>query len=245
MAQPAPAREPNVPTPYVDIYKDGGYLKKNPTWHVEESPFKAKYIMQLLKRHNLSPKTICEAGCGAGEVLRQLQLQMGADREFWGYDISPQAIDFSKPRENDKLHFKLADLGKEREVDFDLLLVLDVVEHLEDYFTFLRDIRPRAKDKIFHFPLDLSVQALLRKRGLMIRREMHAHLHYFTKDTALQSLKDTGYEVLDYFYLPRSNEIGPTLLQKAFNLPRALSFAIHKDLAVRVLGGYSLMILAS
>jgi 2-polyprenyl-3-methyl-5-hydroxy-6-metoxy-1,4-benzoquinol methylase len=199
----------------------------------------------MLRRNNLSPKTICEAGCGAGEVLRQLQLQMGAGHEFWGYDVSPQAIEFSKPRENDKLHFKLADLGKERGVGFDLLLVLDVVEHLEDYFTFLREIRPQAKHKIFHFPLDLSVQAVLRKRGLMTRREMHAHLHYFSKDTAIQTLKDTGYQVQDYIYLPRSNEIGPTLLQKAFSLPRALSFAIHKDLAVRVLGGYSLMILAS
>jgi 2-polyprenyl-3-methyl-5-hydroxy-6-metoxy-1,4-benzoquinol methylase len=199
----------------------------------------------MLRRNNLSPKTICEAGCGAGEVLRQLQLQMGEGHEFWGYDVSPQAIEFSKPRENDKLHFKLADLGKERGVGFDLLLVLDVVEHLEDYFTFLREIRPQAKHKIFHFPLDLSVQAVLRKRGLMTRREMHAHLHYFSKDTAIQTLKDTGYQVQDYIYLPRSNEIGPTLLQKAFSLPRALSFAIHKDLAVRVLGGYSLMILAS
>jgi hypothetical protein len=46
-----------------------------------------------------------------------------------------------------------------------------------------RDFRPRAKHKIFHFPLDLSFQALMRKRGLMTRREMHAHLHYFTKNT--------------------------------------------------------------
>jgi cyclopropane fatty-acyl-phospholipid synthase-like methyltransferase len=244
MAQPAPAREPTPPAVYVDIYKDGEYLKKNPTWHVEESPFKAKYILQLLRRNNLSPRTICEAGCGAGEVLRQLQLQIGVDREFWGYDISPQAREFFKPRENDKLHFKLADLGKERGVFFDLMLVLDVVEHLEDYFTFLREIRPQAQHKIFHFPLDLSVQAVLRKNGLMKRREMYAHLHYFSKETALQTLIDTGYEVLDYFYVPRSNEIGPTLLQKTFRFPRAISFMIHKDFAARVLGGYTLMILA-
>ena len=107
------------------------------------------------------------------------------------------------------------------------------------------EIRPRAKHKIFRFPLDLSVQTVLRERGLMTRREQHAHLHYFSKDTALQTLTDTGYRVLDYFCLPRSNEIGPTLLQKVFSFPRAISFAIHKDLAVRVLGGYSLLILAS
>jgi 2-polyprenyl-3-methyl-5-hydroxy-6-metoxy-1,4-benzoquinol methylase len=245
MPQPAPAREPNLAAPFVDIYKDGEYLKKHPTWHVEESPFKAKYIMEMLRRNNLAPKTICEAGCGVGEVLRQLQLQMDRDREFWGYDISAQAIEIAKARENDRLHFKLADLGKQRGVHFDLLLVLDVVEHLEDYFTFLREIRPQATHKIFHFPLDLSVQAVLREQGLMTRRELHAHLHYFSKETALQTLKDTGYKVQDYWYLPRSNEIGPSLLQKAFRFPRAISFAIHQDLAVRVLGGYSLMILAS
>src|ERR1700683_2277403 len=118
MAQPAPAREPIISAPHPDIYKDGGYLKKNATWHVEEPPFKAKYIMEMLRRNDLSPRTICEAGCGAGEVLRQLQLQMGADHEFWGSDISPPAIEFRQPREHDKLHFKLADLGKERSVSF-------------------------------------------------------------------------------------------------------------------------------
>jgi hypothetical protein len=240
----APAREKSPPSPLVDIYKDGAYLKKNPTWHVEESPFKAKYILRLLGKNNLAPRTICEAGCGAGEVLRQLQLQMSVDREFWGYDISPQAYEFSKSRENDRLHFKLADLGKEQGVSYDLLLILDVIEHLEDYFTFLREIRPQGHNKIFHFPLDLSVQAVVRKNGIMKRREEHAHIHYFTKELALQVLADTGYEVLDYFYAPRSNEIGPQLIQKVFRFPRAVFFAIHKDLAVRVLGGYSLFVLA-
>jgi len=244
MSAPSPALEPRPARSYVELYKDGRYLEKNPTWHVEESPFKAKYILELLWRNNLTPGTICEAGCGAGEVLRQLQLQMSADREFWGYDISPRACEFWKTRENDRLHFKLADLGKEDGVFHDLLLVLDVVEHLEDYFTFLREIHPRAEFTIFHFPLDLSAQVVLRKNGLMKRRELHAHLHYFTKETALRTLLDTGYKVMDHFYTPRSNELGSELIQRLLRFPRALFFAIHEDLAVRVLGGYSLMVLA-
>jgi hypothetical protein len=229
---------------YIDIYKDGAYLTKNPTWHVEESPFKAKYILNLLKRNNLSPKSICEAGCGAGEVLKQLQSKMDTDCEFWGYDISPQAIHFSRSRENAMLHFKLADVCKEQDVSFDLTLILDVVEHLEDYFSFLRDLRSKSRYKIFHFPLDLSAQAVVRKNGMMKRREEHAHLHYFTKELALQVLIDTGYQVVDWFYLPRSNEIGPNLIQKLFSVPRTMLFTLHRDLAVRTLGGYSLMVLA-
>lgn len=228
---------------YADIYKGTAYLEKNPSWHVEESPFKAKYILRALARNHLSPATICEIGCGAGEVLKQLQEKMGAGCEFWGYDISPVAQRLIEPRLNDKLHFKLADPSKEDNY-YDLLLVLDVIEHVEDYFAFLRSLRPIARHKLFHFPLDMSVQAVIRKNGMMKRRVDHAHLHYFTKELALAALADTGYDIQDYFYLPRSNEIGPSLAQKAFRLPRAALYALHRDFAARLLGGYSFMVLA-
>lgn len=242
--EPSPAPQPDISISHKEIYRDGEYLQKNPTWHVEESPFKAKYILQLLNQNRISPRTICEAGCGAGEVLRQLQNQLPKECEFWGYEISPQAYSLSQARANERLHFRLADISQEEHAFYDLLLVLDVVEHLEDYFTFLRAVRQRATYKLFHFPLDISVQAVLRKNGMMKRREEHAHIHFFTKDLALAVLRDTGYELIDYFYAPRSNEIGPRLIQKLFSFPRKISFAIHQDLAVRLLGGYSLMVLA-
>ncbi len=229
---------------YVDLYQGEDYLDKNPQWHVEESPFKARYILKLLERNHLLPETICEVGCGAGEVLKQLQEKMGVDHEFWGYDISSVAHRLSEPRANVTLHFQLGDPSQE-DRHYDLLLVLDVVEHVEDYFAFLRSIRGISPHTLFHFPLDLSVQAVLRRNGMMKRRKDHAHLHYFTKELALQALVDTGYTIRDFFYLPRSNEIGPSLLQKAFRFPRAAFYAINHDVAVRVAGGYSLMILAS
>ncbi len=230
---------------YADIYRDGKYLEAHPAWHAEESPFKAKYILSLLKRNGLAPARICEVGAGAGEVLKQLQEKMGPHCEFCGYEISPAAYELSKSRENDRLHFKLGSPWDETGVPHDLLLVLDVIEHIEDYFTFLRKARPLAHHTIFHIPLDLSAQAVARKNGLMKRRMDHAHLHYFTKETALQTLVDIGYQVQDHFFAPRSNEIGPDLIQKIFRVPRSLFFAIHQDLAVRILGGYSLMVLAS
>ena len=52
------------------IYTNGYYLEKNPTWHVEDSSWKAKNIIKMMKRNNIVPKTICEVGCGAGEILR-------------------------------------------------------------------------------------------------------------------------------------------------------------------------------
>jgi SAM-dependent methyltransferase len=227
-----------------NIYVDGGYAEKNPLWHIDESPFKVKQILRMIEKHSLRPETICEVGCGAGEVLRLLQSKMDTSCIFWGYDISPQALEMSKSRANDHLQFKLADTGQEEGVFFDLILVLDVIEHVEDYYGFLKGIRPRSDLKIFHVPLDLSVQAVLRKRGLLRRREEHRHIQYFTKETALETLKDVGYEVLDYFYTPRCIEMGKKIAQRIVRLPRRICFAIHQDLTVRILGGYSLLVLA-
>ena len=169
---------------------------------------------------------------------------MNNECRFWGYDISLQALKMCDSRANERLQFKLADISQEEGTFFDLILVLDVLEHVEDYFGLLRGMRPKSDLKIFHFPLDLSVQAVLRKRGLLKRRELYGHIHYFTSETALESLKETGYEVLDHFYTPRCIELAKETVQKIARLPRMICFAIHQDLTVRILGGYSLLVLA-
>jgi Methyltransferase domain len=231
---------------FEEIYLSGEYLEKNPTWHVEKSPWKATQIMKMVTRSGIAPKTICEVGCGAGEILRQLQDEMDSTCSFWGYEISPQALELAKSRENERLHFKLADIRQE-EGFFDLMLIVDMLEHLEDCFSFLRDVKPKSQYKIIHFVLDLTVESLLRPNALLGFRNTRGHVghvHYFTKGMALAMVEDLGYEVLDYFYTPRSIKLADTFKRKMLQLPRVLFFSMRKDLAVRVLGGYGLLVLA-
>ncbi len=227
------------------IYRDGSYRKHNPSWHVEESPFKVRQIQRMMKRQNLAPKTVCDVGCGAGLVLAELQPHLPSDCICWGYDVSPDALAMSAGRGNDNLRFRMRDIRKDEcDTFFDLLLMLDVFEHVEDYMGLVRAVRSKARQKLFHIPLDLSVQAVLRKNGLLLRRDHHAHLHYFTKETALRTLTDVGYSIVDYFYTPRCIELGDLFIQKMARIPRQLTFALAPDLTVRVLGGYSLLVLA-
>jgi SAM-dependent methyltransferase len=227
------------------IYRDGSYLKLNPSWHAEESPFKVRQTVKMLKRQNLSPRSICDVGCGVGVVLHELQQHLPPDCECWGYDVSPDAIAMCAGRVNKKLHFRNYDIRRdESDTFFDLLLMLDVFEHVEDYIGLVRAIRSKGKYKLFHIPLDLSVQAVTRRNGLLRRRDDHAHLHYFTKETALRTLTDVGYKLVDFFYTPRCIELGDRFAQKIARPPRKLCFALAPDVTVRVLGGYSLMVLA-
>ncbi len=231
-----------------EMYTSGTYLEKWPTWHTEISPWSARQIFRMMKRNNIAPKTICEVGCGAGEILKQLQLLMNDECTFWGYEISPQAIELCKSRANERLQFQLADFRQEKDVFFDLILIIDVIEHVEDYFSFMRDIQPKGSYKIIHIPMDLTMKSFFRGRLLELRRE-HGHIHYFTRDIALAMLKDIGYDVLDYFYttptidLPTNGSI-PEIRRRLMKLPRKLLFAIHEDVAAQTLGGCSLMVLA-
>src|SRR5947209_19856147 len=117
-----------------ELYTSGEYFEKWPTWHAEESPWRAKQITRMIERNHLAAKTICEVGCGAGEILKQLQARMNDQSTFWGYEISPQAFKICQSRANERLHFKLADFTQEKDAFFDLILMIDVIEHVEDYF---------------------------------------------------------------------------------------------------------------
>jgi len=182
------------------IYEDGTYLRNNPTWHEEESPWKANLVARMLKKHNIRPSTVCEVGCGAGGILECLAETLAEGTAFYGYDISPQAFEISRKKETEQLHFFLADVLQLEDQIFDVILALDVFEHVEDYVGFLRRLREKAAHKVFHIPLDLCVQWVLLSRPILKMRSSFGHIHYFSKETALATLKDAGYEVVDCFY---------------------------------------------
>jgi len=233
-----------VADPNESIYQTGEYVAKNPTYHVEDSAWKAGQVLRLIEKHNLAPQTVCEVGCGAGEILKQLQSRLVADTRFVGYEISPQAFALCQERANDHLQFFCEDLIAAETQPFDLLLCLDVFEHVEDYFGFLRGLRGKAAHKIFHIPLDLSVQWVWRCGPIMREREQAGHLHYFTKETALATLHDAGYEVLDWFYTAGAIANPRSVKARLARWPRRLLSSVNQDLVVRVLGGYSLLVLA-
>lgn len=92
------------------MYTTSEYIEKNPTWHIEDSSWKAKQILKIIKNNKLQPHSICDVGCGAGEILNQLYLQMPNDVSFAGYEISPQAFELYERRKKDRLCFYLKNL---------------------------------------------------------------------------------------------------------------------------------------
>jgi SAM-dependent methyltransferase len=230
---------------FEDIYTSGLYLKHCPDWHTGVSHKKVAHILRMLDRTGIAPQKIGDIGCGAGEILALLQEHMDSSCTFWGYDIAPKAIELAKVKENNRLHFALADFIQVNE-SFDLVLLIDMIEHVENCFQLLRDVRGKSKYIIIQFSLDLTVGALLRANTLLGFRSTHGHvghLHYFTKNIALALLEDLGYEIVDAVYTPEPDPAA-SLFGKMLGLIRKGVYACHKDLAVRLLGGHKLLVLA-
>lgn len=225
----------------MNLYTSDEYGLANPDWHEADSRWKAGHIRRLLERNDVRPESIVDVGCGVGAVLQALAPSVPA--RMTGYDIAPIALERAFAKGTDRLQFKQGDPFQSGET-YDLAMAIDVFEHVEDCFGFLRAMRRLGRRQLYHIPLDLSAQAVARRSALLATRKRIGHLHYFTKETALATLEDTGHHVVDWVYTAGAVEAPDGSLRKRIAaLPRRIGFGLAPDLTVRLLGGFSMMVL--
>jgi SAM-dependent methyltransferase len=228
------------------FYTEGGYYQSNPDWHQEGSKFKADLVLEFIKKFQLPTGLVVEVGCGAGEILAELMRNLSATSVLRGYDISPQAIQIATKKTSSQLSFYLEDYTQLKDAKADLVLVLDVIEHVDDVYSFLRRLRDRGRNFIFHIPLDMSCRTLLKPHVLLQQRTDVGHIHYFTEETMLWMLRDVGFDVEYLIYTkPDVDLIKPgSFKQWIKKVLRKLSYSINKKLSVKLWGGYSALLLA-
>lgn len=224
-------------------YSDGEYLAANPTWGEEDSVWKAEKINALWRRSgHPMPATVAEIGCGAGLILATLQSKFPATVEYSGFDIAPAAIAMAAARARPGLSYHCEDLtGSDR--SFDALLCIDVFEHVENPFEFLRAIRRLAPVVVFNIPLEMHVAGLLINHQQWTRRQ-YGHLHFYTAAVAFETLRECGYSVIAHDYVSRLTDLPRSASEYVFWLPRKALSLISKEWSARILGGTSLLVMA-
>jgi SAM-dependent methyltransferase len=226
-------------------YESDQYWEANPSLHLEDAEFKVANCVALLKPHGARPASILDVGCGAGRTTLLLARAFGVPAI--GIDLSPGAIAYAAAHHADPLvTFRTGDVAALAGSPAELGVMFDVFEHVEDYLGFLRRAKPAARQWVFNIPLDMYVLSVLAGQPMTWRRQ-YGHLHYFSKATALATLRDAGYAVVDARLCSLSRHMvrhNPNLRRLVLAAPRLLLEAVSPDLAARLVGGASLMVLA-
>ena len=220
----------------------GEYAEATTTWHDEDAPFKARWIADLLSAERYRPRSVVDVGCGTGGVLAGLHARW-PDATLVGYELAPDAIAMAR-RFHPEIEVREGD-PRETQEHFDLAILADVFEHVEDYLGFLRSVSTLADRLICHIPLEISVQTALRERPFNATREALGHLHYFNATTALATMSEAGYRVQAFRYTAGALELpNRTMKRRVAGLPRRALGRVSPRWSARLLGGYSLLVLA-
>ena len=199
-------------------------------WYVADAPAKVEGICGVLDAVGLRPATVLDVGCGAGAVLTGVCERYGAAGV--GVDPDPAAIGLAQAAEG--LRFVVGGLAEVEPAE--LVLCIDVFEHLEDDEGFLRALRGHGDWFAFRIPLDDSLWDRVRGRTARFR-EQYGHVHAYTWGSALRLLRRAGYDVR----LVRPHRIDAGRLGDRV---RWAAGAVAPRLATRVIGGWSLVVLA-
>ena len=122
----------------IELYRTFFYVQNKHWWFIT----KRIIVMDLIKRHidiHKEPK-ILDIGCGSGLMLNHLK-KIG---HTYGMDMSDEAIKFSKEIFNGKVEKgSMPDNIPFENVYFDLIILLDVIEHIDQDAASLVAIRDR------------------------------------------------------------------------------------------------------
>jgi SAM-dependent methyltransferase len=138
----------------------------NPIQRMLIGRFKAQ-TTELVRK--VAPQTLLEVGCGEGYMLDVLaEADLGT--ELLGIDISTTAIDDARQRLGDRVDLEVQDARKLAADGrkFDLVMMLEVLEHIEDPAQMLPIL-----DQLTHRYLLLSVPWEPFFRGLNFMRGKH------------------------------------------------------------------------
>ena len=235
-----------------DRYINGDYIDHNPTWDIGHATRKANELTKvipsdILRKMFAENKYVLEVGCGAGGVIynfSRLLTNLGIENIPAGYDISPQAIAMAREKFGDRVNFVCSKEITIKE-NIAVILLVDVLEHLESPDNFLRSITTISNYFLIRLPLDKNLWNRISGKLPKLEKEL-GHIHYFTYKSAIKFVSRQGLEVVSCYLTNNFNDSSNRKTQTAKIMwpVRMITSAVSKKLNSLVWGGNSVVILA-
>jgi SAM-dependent methyltransferase len=136
---------------------------------------------------------LAEIGCGSGLVLSQFEDSLGLSVD--GFDLNPEVLERNASRSGRLACYDVHERNDELREHYDLVLLLDVIEHVQEDVQFLQDSAFLAKPGGH---LIVNVPASPR---LYSRYDVAAgHLRRYTPKALIEAGREAGLEVASWTY---------------------------------------------
>lgn len=178
-------------------YTDGSYWSKRKGFR---SAYKVPLLIAAMKQSGVKLEDstrILEVGCGNGAFLlpfSEAVARLGVRPRLMGIDIAENAIMEARQSagENPPV-FECVTL-EAHESNYDIALLIDVVEHVPCPVDFLAQVRRLAPLMFLHLPIEHSVLHLAVGRPTASYRR-YRHIHFFSLETARLLIEDAGWRI--------------------------------------------------
>lgn len=184
-----------------DLYEDMYETESHHFWHKAKREYVGKMIREYAKQN---AKNILDIGCGTGKNMEELS-KMGT---VFGVDSSDEALGFCTKRGLSNLKKGFAEKVSYESGQFDVVTILDVLEHVND------------REAV------TEMERVLKKKGIAIITvpafpwlwsrwdEVLGHKKRYTKETLLTLFNEKKWEVKKISYI-HSFLVVPTLIIRA------------------------------
>jgi SAM-dependent methyltransferase len=199
-----------------ELYLKDEYLIKNPSLHEEDSPWKVSKIAPLVDTfiNHINKKdeiNLLDVGGGAGLILgaisTYIEKNFGIKVNKYALDLSASMLGVQKQRNPD---LKLAlneDICKTSLGDkqMDLVLLIDVLEHVTDPAEALQEIKRISRFSILKVPLEDNLTGRtwnFIKRGAPRRDgiEKFGHINSYSFSRLRYQIEKHAGHVLDFYF---------------------------------------------
>lgn len=232
-----------------DLYTSSEYALASPTWHEEDSEWKAEQILRVYCPATTErPLHICDVGCGGGVLAHfdDLLGKQGIQTQMTGFDIAPLAIGRARQKWAHKpnIRFESRDVLDLESLDYDVVLLMDILEHLGDPKGFLVGLRKRgARQFVMHLPLESYWLAILRGKTDPVSSPV-GHVSFYDTHSALGLLGRGGLTVRKWVYTPELDldiRLHRTFKSMLAYLPRKILTRLFPSATAHTIGGLALM----
>ena len=185
-----------------ELYEGGEYAARHSDWHLADAPDKARDLMPglraVVKDLGGGRLRIADVGAGVGGVL--VELTRLAREEFAGIELDATAFEFA-PEPVKMAREKFPDLRIHQRLlqaddgPFDVVVLADVLEHLENPWELLRLVGRVSKYLLVRQPL-LESLGCFRSNGYANQRETWGHIGFFNVRSFRDMLAATGWAPL-------------------------------------------------